>query len=94
LERLEEFQASVIEYVLANGSEAVFSEAIRDYPIASYRPKAQLKNLIPDAVYTVTDRREHEVYRASGYELMTLGLPREKIMEHVGYSRTWYLCTT
>jgi alpha-galactosidase len=93
LERLEEFQASVIEYVLLNGSEAVYSEVIRDYPVASFRPNALLKNLIHNAVYTVTDRHEHEVHRASGYELMTLGLPRE-IMEHVGYSRTLYLCTT
>jgi alpha-galactosidase len=90
LERLEEFQASVIEYVLPDGSQAVYSEVIRDYPVASFRPNALLKNLIPGAVYTVTDRHEHEIHRASGYELMTLGLPREN-HQFVGYSRTLHL---
>ncbi len=90
LERLEEFQASVIEYVLLNGREAVYSEVIRDYQIGSFRPATLLKGLIPGAIYTVTDRHEHEVYCASGYELMTLGLPHD-IPEHVGYSRTLYL---
>jgi alpha-galactosidase len=87
LERLEEFQASVIEYVLPDTSEAVYSEVIRDYPVASFRPNALLKNLISGAVYAVTDRHEHEVHRVSGYELMTLGLPQEN-HQFVGYSRT------
>ena len=91
LERLEEFQASVIEYVLPDGSEAVYSEVVRDYPIGSFRPAALLKNLIPNRDYTVTDRQNHEIHHASGYELMTLGLPVE-IRQHVGYSRTLYLC--
>ncbi len=90
LERLEEFQASVIEYVQSDGREAVYSEAIHDYPIGSFRPAAVLKGLISSAIYTVTDRHNHEVQRATGYELMTLGLPRE-MTEHVGYSRTLYL---
>lgn len=90
LERLEEFQASVIEYVQSDGRAAVYSEAIRDHPIGSFRPAALLKGLMSSAIYTVTDRHNHELQRATGYELMTLGLPREMI-EYVGYSRTLYL---
>jgi len=90
LERLEEFQASVIEYVLPDGSEAVYSVTIRDHQIGSFRPPAPLKGLLPSATYLVTDRRDREVHRATGYEMMTLGLPRE-IKEHVGYSQTLYL---
>jgi len=91
LERLEEFQASVIEYVLPDGSEAVYSEVIRDYPVASFRPNALFKNLTANRIYSVMDRKEQEVQRATGYELMTLGLPRENY-QYVGYSRTLYLC--
>ncbi|MBI5567450.1 MAG: GH36 C-terminal domain-containing protein, partial [Chloroflexi bacterium] len=90
LERLEEFQASVVEYVRSDGREAVYSVAVRDHQIGSARPAALLKGLISAAIYTVTDRHGAEVHRASGYELMTLGLPHD-ITEHVGYSRTLYL---
>jgi alpha-galactosidase len=90
LERLEEFQASVIEYVLADGSEAVYSEILRDHQIGSFRPLALLKGLIPGAEYRVTDRDGWEMARLSGYELMTLGLPRS-FNEHTGLSRTLHL---
>jgi alpha-galactosidase len=90
LERLEEFQASVIEYVLPDGREAVYSIAVRDHLIGSARPAALLKGLIPGATYTVTDRDDDEIHRATGYELMTLGLPHD-MTEHVGSSRTLYL---
>lgn len=90
LERLEEFQTSVVEYVLSDGREAVYSIAVRDHQIGSVRPPALLKGLIPSAIYTVTDRQGAEVHRASGYELMTLGLPHD-LTEHVGYSRTLHL---
>jgi alpha-galactosidase len=90
LERLEEFQTSVIEYVLPDGREAVYSIAVRDHQIGSVRPAALLKGLLPSAIYSVTDRDGDEVHRATGYELMTLGLPHD-ITEHVGYSRTFYL---
>jgi alpha-galactosidase len=90
LERLEEFQTSVIEYVLPDGREAVYSIAVRDHQIGSVRPAALLKGLLPSAIYSVTDRDGDEVQRATGYELMTLGLPHD-ITEHVGYSRTFYL---
>jgi alpha-galactosidase len=90
LERLEEFEASVIECVLPDGREAVFSVALRDHQVGSFRPAAPLKGLTPQAIYQVTDRHRREVHRASGYELMTLGLPVE-LAEHAGYSRTLHL---
>jgi len=90
LERLEEFQASVIQYVLPNGQEAVYSVVIRDHQVGSFRPAALLKGLNSRAPYVALDRHNHEVHRATGYELMTLGIPRETT-EHVGYSRTLHL---
>ena len=90
LERLEEFQGSAIEYVLPDGREAVYAVALRDYQIGSYRPSPLLKGLIAGATYTVSDRCDQEVFRASGYELMTMGLPHAG-NEQVGYSQTLYL---
>jgi len=86
----EEFQALVIEYVLPDGREAVYSVALRDHQIFSFRPAALLKGLIPGASYLVTDRHNREMHRATGYELMTMGLPRD-ISEHAGYSQMFYL---
>jgi alpha-galactosidase len=90
LERLEEFQASVVEYVLPDGREAVYSIAVRDHHIGSIRPAALLKGLMSGTIYNVTDRNMNDVHRATGYELMTLGLPHD-MTEHVGYSQTFYL---
>ncbi len=90
LERLEEFQASVVEYVQSDGRAAVYSVALRDHQIGSARPVPVLKGLIPDALYSITDRHQREVHRTSGYELMTLGLPRE-LNEYIGYSQTLHL---
>ena len=90
LQRLEEFGASVIQYVLPDGREAVFSVAVREHQLGWFRPPAPLKGLNPTAVYTVLDRRGAEVQRASGYELMTLGLPGDA-GGGVGYSRTLYV---
>jgi alpha-galactosidase len=90
LERLEEFGASVIEYVLPDGREAVCSLAIREHHVGSFRPAAPLKGLNSSKTYTVVDWQDTEILRTTGYELMTLGIPREA-HEHVGYSRTLYL---
>ena len=90
LERLEEFGASVVEYVLADGSEAVFSVAVREYLIGMARPAALLKGLNSAATYAVFDRDEKEITRTTGYELMTLGFPLETIGP-AGYSRTLHL---
>lgn len=90
LERLAEYQASVIEYVLPNGQEAVYSEAVRDKRSGHVRPPASLKGLISGAQYVALDRHQHVVHRATGYELMTLGLPRDTL-EHTGSSLTLHL---
>lgn len=99
LQRLEECDASVIEYVLPDGREAVVSVALRDQPVGRLRPPAPLRGLNAQAVYQVLDRFEREVHRATGYELMTLGLPAEAradpnddhLSEPPGYSRTLHL---
>ena len=90
LERLEEWGASAVQYVLPNGREAVFSLALRDYQVGHFRPRPILRGLNGEGVYTAVNRHGAEVLRATGYELMTLGIPREPY-EHVGYSRTLYL---
>lgn len=90
LERLEAFGASVIEYVLPDGSEAVYSVAVRDYQLGTVRPAAPLKQLNSNAIYSVLDRHDTEVHRLSGYELMTLGIPKET-RGHTGYSKTLHL---
>ncbi len=90
LERLEEFGSSVIEYVLPNGQEAVFSITMRDHQVGSFRPAAPLRGLNTRGTYLIIDRDNQEVHRATGYELMTMGIPRET-SGYVGYSRTLYL---
>lgn len=75
LERLEEFGASVIQYVRPDGREAVFSVAVQAHQVGTQRPAAPLKGLHAEATYVALDRYGNEVHRASGYELMTLGLP-------------------
>ena len=90
LEREEEFGASVWQYVLSDQSEAVYSVAIGTYLMGSFRPASPLKNLNPKALYRLTDRHHNEVHRATGYELMTLGVPGEA-NQMAGYSRTLHL---
>lgn len=90
LERLEEFGTSVIEYVLPNGSEAVYSVAMFEHQVGSFRPATPLKGLNSRATYVVLDQHNTEFHRATGYELMTLGIPRET-SGYSGYSRTLYL---
>jgi alpha-galactosidase len=90
LERLEEFGASVVEYLLPDGKEAVLSIAVQQHQIGSARPAPRLRGLHADAIYTVLDRHAAELFSASGYELMTTGLGLE-IGGPVGYSRTLYI---
>lgn len=90
LERLEEFQASVIEYVLPDGSQAVYSEALRDYAIGGFRPRAPLKGLRNASTYAVINHQQQTLWHFTGYELMTLGLPRAT-PEYPGSSRTLHL---
>jgi alpha-galactosidase len=90
LERLEEFGASVVEYILPDGKEAVLSIAVQQHQIGSARPAPRLRGLHADTTYTVLDRHAAELFSASGYELMTTGLGLE-IGGPVGYSRTLYI---
>ena len=90
LQRLEEFDASVIEYVLPDGSEAVYSVAVRDHQHSRFRPATPLKGLNASATYAVVDRHNAEVLRATGYELMTLGIPGDEA-RGAAYSRTLHL---
>ena len=90
LERLEEFGSSVVQYVLPNGEEAVYSVVIRDYQVGRFRPIVPLRGLTAVANYIVLDRHHQEFHRATGYELMTMGIPRAST-EHVGYSTTLYV---
>jgi alpha-galactosidase len=90
LQRLEEYGASVIQYVLPNGREAVYSIAVREHQLGWFRPPAPLKGLDPAAAYVVLDRHEAEVYCASGYELMTQGIPGDA-GQGVAYSRTLHV---
>ena len=90
LQRLEEYGASIVAYVLPDGSEAVYSLVIHAHQVGSYRPNPPLPGLNSGALYTVRDRNDYEIYQATGYELMTLGIPRD-FGEHPGYSRTLHL---
>lgn len=90
LQSVAEHGASVVQYVLPSASEAVLSTAIHTQPVGRFRPRPLLRGLDPHATYTVHDREEHIVHRASGYALMTLGLPRSA-PEHVGHSQTLHL---
>lgn len=90
LQRVEEWGASVIEYAAADRTEAVYSVAVLDHQQGWVRPPALLRGLDPAATYTVTDRHGAEVHRATGFELMTVGIPGDAY-GGVGYSRTLYL---
>lgn len=90
LQRLEEFGASVLQYVLPDRREAVYSIAVRDHLLNSFRAPALLRGLNPGATYAVYDRTEQEIYRASGYTLMTQGIPGDT-HKGVAYSRTLHV---
>ena len=90
LQRLEEWGASVIQYVTPDGSEAVYSAAVMDYQQGWTRPPAPLRGIDPTATYTVTDRDGKEVHRASGFDLMTVGIPGDA-SRGSGYSRTLHV---
>ena len=66
LERLEENQASVVEYVLPSGQEAVYSIALRDKLSGQVRPLAPLRGLISGAVYVALDRDQQVTHRCPG----------------------------
>ena len=88
--RLEEFGATAVLYVLPDGSEAVYSVAVKDHVIGYYRPPALLRGLVAEAVYAVTDLDAYEVARLTGYELMAQGIPGDTFGT-TGLSRTLHV---
>lgn len=90
LQRLEEYGASVIEYVTSDGREAVYSVVVMTYQQGWARPPAPLRGLKSAAIYRLTDRHGSEVYRASGFELMVTGIPGD-VTGGYAYSRTLHL---
>jgi len=90
LQRLEEFGASVIAYVLPDGSEAVYSVAVRDHHHSWFRPAPPLRGLYASSTYSALDWTGAEVLRATGFDLMTLGIPGDE-SQGAAYSRTLHL---
>lgn len=90
LARLEEEGATAVLYVLADGSEAVYSMAVQQHLLGRYRSPACLRGLISDAVYAITDLHGRVEARLTGYELMTQGIPGDT-RGTAGFSRTLYL---
>ena len=90
LQRVEEHGASVIEYVSADGREAVYSLVVHDYRAGAFRPTAPLRGLRSGLTYRVTDRDGAEIHRATGYTLMTLGLP-DQYGGPAGWSQTLHI---
>ena len=90
LERLEEFGASVIEYVAHDGRRAVYSVAVHEHRVGEFRPPPALRGLNIGGMYAVFDYRGVQIYRATGYELMTQGIPGDAA-GGAGHSRTLYL---
>ena len=90
LQRLEEFGTSVVQYVLPDGREAVYSVVVVDHKIGQFRPAPPLKQLNSSATYVISDEHGQEVRRMTGYELMTRGMPGHATVG-IGYGLTLYL---
>jgi hypothetical protein len=54
--------------------------AVSAYLMGQHLPTPPLRGLDAAATYAVYDRAGKELYRASGYALMTLGIPWFKYM--------------
>lgn len=93
LQRLEEAGASIVQYVLPDAGEAVYSVVVVDRRVGQHAPPARLRGLDPAAMYQAEDRQGETVFRAGGAELMALGLPGAVGGGWYvpGYSRTLHL---
>ncbi|MCP5100605.1 MAG: alpha-galactosidase [Chloroflexi bacterium] len=90
LQLQEPLGASVVQYVLPGGEEAVYSAVVVDHKIGQFRPSAPLKGLNSNQMYALFDEHSQQVRRMSGYELMTRGIPGHAGIG-VGSSLTLYL---
>lgn len=90
LQRVESDGLSIWQYALPDGQEAVYSQVMERYEVGSVPPAVPLRGLNASATYTVLNQQSAEIHRASGYELLTLGLPKEAI-GYPGYSRTLHI---
>jgi alpha-galactosidase len=90
LQRAEVNGVSIWQYALPDGREAVYSQVMERYEVGSVPTAVPLLGLNSGATYTVLNRQGAEIHRASGYELMTLGLPKEA-GGYPGYSRTLHI---
>lgn len=90
LQRLEEQGCSVVAYVMENGTEAVYSQVFADHAVGSFQPPIPLSGLNSNQTYAILDHRNQELYRISGYDLLTLGVPPVKEIRP-GASRTLHI---
>lgn len=90
LQRLEEAGASVTLVVSPDRRQAVYAVAVQSHQIGFFRPPAPLRGLQSSATYVARDHRGQEVWRASGFELMTQGILGDA-GQSAGYSRTLHL---
>ncbi len=84
--RLAEAQnggASVWQSVSADRRESVYSVVVVQAMQGHHLPYYRLRNLIPDAIYRLTDEWDHELGRFSGGQLMTLGMPGDQRHGHL-----------
>lgn len=93
LQRLEEAGASIVQYVLPDAGEAVYSIVVVDRCVGQRLPPARLRGLDAAATYRATDREGTEIFQATGAELMAVGLPGNigGGWYVPGYSRTLHL---
>ena len=93
-DNLQDDRRSIIQYVSQNREESVYSLAVRDSQSGPIRmcqtTPPPLKSLISSKMYAVEDYTGQILYKLSGLDLMTRGIPGD-IEAQRGHSRTLYL---
>ncbi|HHH75948.1 MAG TPA: hypothetical protein ENL03_02850, partial [Phycisphaerae bacterium] len=74
LEKLSEKNASAIQYLSEDASEAVFSLVSQKFNFGLVYQPVTLKGLVPDAVYEIRDP-DQSYESMTGLALMTIGVP-------------------
>ena len=64
--------------------------AVHEHRVGEFRPTPALRGLNVGGVYSVFDRFGSEIHCATGYELITQGIPGDAA-GGAGHSRTLYL---